>query len=335
MGKQNVETTVVIDAGARYGMHPTWNSFGGDLNYLAFEPDPQEAQRLRGLNKRPDVEILSEALDKEAGEKELYITKHRGYSSFLKLDSDCEWFKRYRPGEGELESVIRVKTSTIDRFASDRGLSVDFLKVDTEGTEFDVIQGGEKQLESSVMGIRVNVNFQSCYQGQALFSEIHSYLLGKQFFLLNLDYFGRGVPRNSLFRKPDPLSEDWIRYGTLIATDAVWLKSYAVVMERLDGRPEEAAYATLKYASFCLLNHAPDVGMDVLAEFVTERGGRFSQAVCESKLYRTLRKSCAELLGKWRVYPDNQWETIRGMFKTVFGVEMEAGSRYWELLQSL
>ena len=39
--------TVVLDAGARYGIHPTWNNFGGELRYIMFEPDPAESTRLR------------------------------------------------------------------------------------------------------------------------------------------------------------------------------------------------------------------------------------------------------------------------------------------------
>ena len=31
--------TRVIEAGGRYGMHPTWKAFTGELNYFSFEPD--------------------------------------------------------------------------------------------------------------------------------------------------------------------------------------------------------------------------------------------------------------------------------------------------------
>lgn len=328
-------TTTVVDAGARYGMHPSWRGFAGALRYFAFEPDEREAERLRTQVQQPGFEVVGFALAKATGERELYVTKHRGYSSFLRADLESEWFGRYRPGEGVVEGVVRVQTSSVDEFASVRRLHVDFMKVDTEGTELEVLEGASGQLEASVLGVRVNVNFQTCYLGQALFPETHTYLTARGFFLLNLDYFGRGVPRNSLFRNPDPLLPDSGRYGTLIGTDGVWLRRYEDVCARWRGDREGLGYASLKYVYFCMLNHAPDVGIDVLHRFVTEESGSFDERAQASQLYRGLRRVCAEFLGRWRAYPDAQWDVARGMFKAIFGLELPSGGQYWELLQSL
>jgi len=286
-------------------------------------------------HSQPGFEVIETALAREAGERDLYITKHRGYCSFLEPDLESEWFRRYRPGEGEVESVVRVKTCSVDEFASARRLDVDFLKVDTEGTELEVLQGAARQLSSTVQGIRVNVNFQACYRNHSLFPEVHDYLVAKGFFLLNLDYFGRGVPRNGLFRKPDPLSQDDLRYGILIGTDGVWLKHYDRLCEQYKTEERGLAYATLKYAYFCMLNYAPDVGFDTLLNFVRDRNGVFGSEVIGSELYRALRRACAQFLGNYRVYPDFQWDLARSFLKTIFGLELEAGHKYWELIQRL
>ena len=39
--------TTVLDAGGRYGIHPTWKPFTGELKYYLFEPDPSERARLK------------------------------------------------------------------------------------------------------------------------------------------------------------------------------------------------------------------------------------------------------------------------------------------------
>lgn len=327
-------TTIVIDAGARYGMHPSWQAFGAPLRYFAFEPDAEEARRLEG-QRRDGFEVVRHALGRCAGERELRLTRHRGCSSFLEVDQDSEWFGRYRPGEGQLEGTRRVWMQAVDDFAEARGLLVDFLKVDTEGTELEVLEGAERQLGGPVMGVRVNVNFQPAYKGQALFPDIHGYLVAKGFFLLNLDYFGRGVPCYGLVRNPDPLMPDTERYGVLVASDGVWLKRYRQVRDLCRGDGAAEAYGTLKYAYFCLLNHAPDVAMETLMGFVAGRRDAFGPEVVSSRLYRALRKACATFLGRWRVYPDAQWELARSTFQQVFGLELEAGSKYWELIQNL
>lgn len=335
MNDIDISTTTVIDAGARYGMHPTWREFSGSLRYFAFEPDKQEAERLRQQPQHPGFEVIDWGLTREEGERDLHITKHRGCCSFLKVDQESEWFTRYRPGEGDLESIVQVKTCSVDGFAKARRVQVDFLKVDTEGTELEVLEGAQDQLCSSVMGVRVNVNFQPVYKNQPLFQDIHTYLTTRDFFLLNIDYFGRGLPHYGLFRNPDPLSLDNERYGVLIGTDGVWVKKYSWIFQRYGQEPEELSYVILKYAYFLFLNHAPDVGLDTLVRFITDRRGAFGQKVAASQLYLALRKAYAAFLGRWRVYPDAQWELARSTFKTIFGLEMEGGNKYWELIQSL
>lgn len=327
--------TVVADVGARYGVHPSWAGFDGDVLYFAFEPDQLEADRLRKRATRAGYEVVETALGNKHEERNLYITRHRGYCSFREPDLESFWFKYYRPGEGEVEAVQRVKTVTLDHFVASRQVRVDFLKIDTEGSELEVLEGAEQQLSASILGLRTEACFQSCYKEQPLFPEIHNYLLKHRFFLLNLDYFGRGVPYNGLFRKPDPLAPDNDRYGTLIGTDGVWLRDYRWVCERYAGDQDRIAYATLKYAYFCILNNGPDVGVGTLHRFVKHVGGKFGPSVQATSLYCGLRRTCASYLGRWRVFPDAQWDLARSMFKDIFDIELESGHRFWEQYQNL
>ncbi len=332
--KDDSATTMVIDAGARYGIHPTWQRFDAPLRYFGFEPDEDEVKRLRQQLQPVGFELVQMGLAKKEGEQNLYITKHRGCCSFLRVNPDSEWFRRYRPGEGDIERITRVKTCSVDGFAAARGIRVDFLKVDTEGTELEVLEGAEKQI-SNVLALRVSVNFQRAYNKQATFAEIHNYLLCKKFFLVNLDYFGRGVPYYGLFRNPDPLSLDAERYGVLIGTDGVWLKEYNSIRQRHRQSREAFAHAILKYAYFCILNHAADVGLDALTRFVTECPDGFNEKITTSHLYLGLRRTCAKLLGRWRVYPNAEWDLACTTFKRIFGLNLESGNKYWELIQSL
>lgn len=337
LSKINVDDsiTTVIDAGARYGPHPTWQDFEGALNYFAFEPDNREVHRLRQQFQRPGYEVLDLGLGNREGERDLNITQHRGCCSFLGIDPESEWFSRHRPGEGEIESVVRVKICTVDGFSSARGISPDFLKVDTEGTELEVLEGAEQRLLSSVMGVRVNVNFQPAYKGQALFPDIHCYLTGRNFFLLNMDYFGRGLPSHGLFRNPDPYALDQERYGVLEGTDAVWLKNYGQLLQWHRNRPDGLAYAVLKYAYFCILNYAPDVGVAVLERFLADNEDGFDQNVISSQIYLGVRKAYIKFLGRYRVYQDAQWDLAQATAKSIFDLNLQGGHEYWELVQNL
>ena len=110
-------TTIVADVGARYGMHPSWNGFDAPLHYIAFEPDFEEATRLRGIYQTTSTfryEVLETALDCETGERDFHLLRHRGLSSCLKPDLSSECFRHFKPGQAEIEKVIKIKTQRGD-----------------------------------------------------------------------------------------------------------------------------------------------------------------------------------------------------------------------------
>lgn len=259
--------TVVFDAGVRYGMHPRWRSFHGELVYYGFDPDVNEVARLKRVNTVPDIHFIPMALSAQPGTKTLRQYKHRGYSSFFELDPQYGRVAQYRPGEGVLEKTLEVDVTTVDAFATRERVSVDFLKVDVEGSELDVLRGAADQLDRSIKGVRTSVWFTEGFKGGAMFPEVHHFLLDHGFFLVNLDYAGRGYPVHPCVGNPDRLQQDHDRYGVLSACEAVYLKHAKFLGQggRASADPEGLAY--LKYAYFSFLNDAPDVALNSLLDF--------------------------------------------------------------------
>ena len=322
------DLTVVADIGARYGMHPSWNGFDAPLRYVAFEPDAEEATRLRAIYAKSTIfsyEVHETALDRQKGTRDFHLLKHRGLSSCLKPDLTSECFRHLKPGQAEIERIIRIETERTDDFFARLGVVPDFLKVDTEGTEQDVIEGCEGLFAKGVLGIRSSCNFQPCFIGQKLFSESHDYLLKHDYMLLNLDYHGFGYPRLGLFRKPDPIENEDFRYGILVAADAVWIRRPEHLQKLFKG--EAATIAALKLSYFCFLNNAPDLAVDILRDEAVAR--RLTSGVQETRLYKTLRLRAARFLGRYRTVPDEQWERARGIFATIFGAELGGGSDFY------
>jgi len=322
------DLTVVADIGARYGIHPNWNGFDAPLRYIAFEPDGEEANRLRSLytdSKNFQYEVLETALDKQKGQRDFHLLKHRGLSSCLKPDLTSECFRHLKPGQAEIEKILKIETETGDDLFGSLGVVPDFLKVDTEGTEQDVIEGFEKLLSKGVLGIRSSCNFQPCFIGQRLFSDSHDYLMRHGFVLLNLDYKGYGYPRLGLFRKPDPIENEDHRYGILVAADAVWIRKPETLGETFSG--DAATIAKLKLSAFCFLNNAPDLAIDLLRECAV--AGELNAAIQETRLYKVLRLRAARFLGRYRTVPDEQWERAQGIFQSIFGGTLGGGSDFY------
>jgi FkbM family methyltransferase len=322
------DTTIVADVGARYGVHPSWSGYDAPLHYIAFEPDSEEATRLRGIYQNTKTfryEVLEAALDKQSGQRDFHLLKHRGLSSCLKPDLTSECFRHLKPGQAEIEQILKIQTQRGDDVFAGLRVVPDFLKVDTEGTEQDVIEGFEAALSQGVLGIRSSCNFQPCFIGQRLFSDSHDYLMKRGFILLNLDYKGFGYPRLGLFRKPDPIENEDHRYGILVAADAVWIRRPESIPGMFSGAL--ATIATLKLSAFCFFNNAPDLAIDLLRE--SANAGHLSTEVRGTHLYKMLRLKCARFLGRYRTVPDEQWERAAGIFRSIFGETLGGGSDFY------
>lgn len=322
------ETTVVADVGARYGMHPNWNNFDGPMRYIAFEPDSEEADRLRQIYARTrhfSYEVLETALDRANGTRDFHLLRHRGLSSCLKPDLTSECFRHLKPGQAEIEKILQINVRPLDEVFDEIGVAPDFLKVDTEGTEHDVLEGSERMLKKAVLGVRLSCNFQPCFIGQKLFSESHDFLMARDFVLLNIDYKGYGYPRLGLFRKPDPSESEDFRYGILVAADAVWIRRPETIDSLYEG--DDATIARLKLAYFLFLNNAPDVAVDLLREMA--ESGALSPSIGATRLFLALKLRAARFLGRWRTVPDDQWEKARALFSAIFGEDLGGGSDFY------
>lgn len=247
--------TVVLDAGARYGIHPTWKSFDAELRYIMFEPDPKESARLREkYQSNSSVRVEASALGDRKGQSVMNVLRHHGQSSLFAPNPNSNWFAQTRPKEGEQVGKYVAEITTIDEYCEEHGISADFLKSDTEGSELLVFTGAERQLDK-LIGIRCETQFEQVFIGAPTFVDIYSILTRRGFSLLNLDYNGRGSPCNKYYAGE--------RYGVLTGTDATWIKS---VEDVLSWPGDEAAIAAraAKYALFAFSNGASDVAMQML-----------------------------------------------------------------------
>lgn len=272
--------TTVLDAGGRYGLHPTWKPFKGELDYYLFEPDEKESSRLKEKYKHrsDEIKIYPSGLSENGGEYTLNLFKNKAMSSTNVRNPISSLFLGERLQEVEIIDTIKFPTTSIDSFASSQNLKVDFLKLDTEGTEFNILKGAEYQLGNHVIGIRVEVAFDFIFEGMPLFGTIHDFLLNHNFILLNLDYDGKG---DYQFEQINVNK----RYGILTSTDAVYVKRPSLVLSNKNEN-KDLEVTLMKYASFCFLNEAPDLALRMLQE--GRKIGADYSTMKDSKLYRYL-----------------------------------------------
>ncbi len=174
---------VVVDVGASGGFWPFWSHFGTHRRMIGFEPDAKECARLR---ESRGMEVYPVALGAKPEQAVFHQLRNPCCSSFLEVNR--EYWARFPLGDTHLEvgkSVVDI--ADLDGVAADNGLeTVDFIKLDTEGTELDVLKGAAGLLENEMLGVQVEVAFQPIHHGRPLFGEVDAYLRDKGFALFDL-----------------------------------------------------------------------------------------------------------------------------------------------------
>jgi FkbM family methyltransferase len=176
---------VVADVGCRWGFADFWQQLSPHVTLYGFDPDPAECERLRATYKDANVHLVPLALAGEPGERTLYLTREMACSSL------------YRPDPAltgslpELACATEVGTSkivvtTLDEWSRSNAVAeIDFIKLDTQGAELDVLRGSQRALES-VRALEVEVEFNPIYLGQPLFGDVDKFLRDRGFVLWKL-----------------------------------------------------------------------------------------------------------------------------------------------------
>jgi len=243
---------LVVDAGARYGLHPSWRDAREICEFHLFEPEPIEANRLKTrYENSANISVHAKALAAKNGVRKLSVRSHRGLSNLDGFDLDISKMHPDFIALAMETNKLEVDAVSIDEFFNDA--RVDYLKLDAEGSDFEILVGSEHKLKTSVLGIRVNVDFIKNTSKSVTFSEIDTWLTKLGFNLLNIEIDTRVAKRQGLF----PLST---QSGSLIGGDAIWTRNPSEIYVSSSNE------ISVIYALFLYLNSLEDVALHFLVE---------------------------------------------------------------------
>ncbi len=310
-------TTAVVDAGGRYGIHPSWRGYEAPIDYRMFEPEPVEAARLTTkYESRPDISVMPFALGAAPDTTiDLFMTAHHGYIGSTPPNPTSLWFGEVRPDEGVVEGSITVPATTLDAYLESTGRRADFLKVDVESYELQVLQGAAGALDR-ILALRVELQFDDSF-GQQTASSIFSYLIDERDYrLMRFDYDGRGQPLSYLTVDGN--------YGALCGCDAVFVRKPQSI-EAWGG--DEAAAGFVKLAAFALRNGLPDYAV-VCLERLAAMGWRAGSE--EPAVHRYLRKLFILAAGRLRLQSGHLYELAVEDYRRFFGIDMPTRHEVFE-----
>lgn len=308
---------VVVDAGARYGLHPTWSELRSVATFHLFEMDEGEAARLERKYKEDErITVYPLALYSEDSTLKFTARTHHALNSVFEsndalLDAQGYMQQEFRTGE---EHVVEARS--IDSLF--RGKDVHFLKLDIEGAEYEVLKGAREVLANSVLGVRSEVLFAPIYVGAPMFGELNALMHEEGFELLNLDYTGAGNLTGK-FTLPG-------RYGKLLSTDATWV----VANERLFARTgDRLTHDIVRFAVFLLNNGATDLAIDTMLKARREHGVSFDD-VRNDELFKVLHKKSLLLFKSLMPLPMIEDREITDTYAQIFELDFPAMNKFYE-----
>jgi FkbM family methyltransferase len=249
-----------VDIGARGGVHPLVESVGQAVAVLAFEPDAAECERIRrdeaSSRRFARLDIEAAALSNIAGPATLHHVVVPTNSS-LRAPNPLLVARYDMAKWREVGQSLLATTTLDDVLFSRRAAEPDWgeaLKIDTQGTEYEILLGARRTLQERALFLCVEVSFCELYDGQKLFSDVELLLRQAGFSFYGFDrLFNRS-------RKTLDKRSHWGRERTIQA-DAYFFK------DPFDRPANEQAFTTRALATlavFALTTGYHDFAIELL-----------------------------------------------------------------------
>tara|TARA_B100000315_G_C14588519_1_gene594451 strand:+ start:1660 stop:2739 length:1080 start_codon:yes stop_codon:yes gene_type:complete len=245
----------LVDVGSMGGIEAEWTHCGNNIRALGFEPDERAFEK---LVSSPNRSFLNMALSQKSEDLKLYISREPGKTSVYRPNfsmlSTFPCVERF-----ETVKEFLIPASKVDQLDAvlprHKFLDADFLKLDTQGNELEILRGGQSYLRGSVLGVKVEVEFLDIYKDQPLFSDVDSYMRENGFQLMDL--------RKFFWKRKDHIN--WVGRGQLVFGDALYFKTPEAFIALLENTDiQYAQNKTIKFVATCLVYGMRDYAVFLL-----------------------------------------------------------------------
>lgn len=264
----NNSKITIFHVGGRGALGATgcFKSLGPYANFVVFEADIDDSEDSKKFSKYLNslkeagctIEFENKCVAGSCGTREFHINEFPSSSSLLKINPKAgKYWHRYSgiwKDHCKEQRSIEVETITFDslRHSEKKYCEPNFLTLDVQGAEYEILSGSSSYLDTDILGMVVEAEFFPVYKDQPLFNEIFS-LLAKRGFLffdfthLQSWYVGR---------------HNW-KKGQLIVTESLFLKNYEDLIEKITDK-SNLVLQLLKLARIALCHEYDSYAFEIM-----------------------------------------------------------------------
>jgi len=206
---------LLLDIGAAGGINKRWEIISNNLSTSLVEPNIDNAKILE--NKGYDV--IKNCFYKEDNKELILYETREKYCSSLLQPNKYYLSKFFNSARFNIINKIKVTSTTIDKEFKNSKIP-NFIKIDTEGSELEILNGAKLSL-NDVMGIEIECVFNELRVSQPQFYEIKKFLEKYNFEFIDFLHITRweknkqrsfGIPQITdclFFKKPESIFNDF------------------------------------------------------------------------------------------------------------------------------
>ncbi len=153
---------------------------------VAFEPNPRVADRLEETARSiGNMKVRRVALGAARAAATLHVTANNVSSSLCAINAtECDARSAEVRDKFHVDARVPVEVTTLDDELADVPIVL-LLKLDTQGTELDILQGADRTLERTRF-VLVEMGNHQLYEGGCQYHEVDAFLRGHSFRLADL-----------------------------------------------------------------------------------------------------------------------------------------------------
>lgn len=227
----------VFDVGCSGGLDPSWRSFGSKLDYYGFDPVIDEVTRLNSLEKNNRIHYFEGFVVGDGTFinppnnpwNRLSAAKTNKLLSEQKINmSDTETL------ENNLWDQLKLSNNKIklSNFVKEKDINrVDFLKIDVDGGDLDVLKSFEENLKKvRTLGVCIEVNYYGTgAKNENTFHNIERLMQKNNFTLID---FSKRLYSISALPSPYEITiPAQTKRGRCIQGDALYIRDYVGLSE--------------------------------------------------------------------------------------------------------